>query len=244
MKKAKKVLSFILVLALTITGTIVGTIAYLTDTDDAQNTFTTGNVDITLFESEVEEGENEDGFYSYVDKDGEKRTVKLNTYDNLVPGSTICKDPTVTNVGSEDAYIRVTVKHNNNAAIFNYFTEEEFMNSVVGLADTIALAEHVDVAWKLADGTFGSEPNNVRNLEGELEADEKVYVFYFEDALTKDQAITLFTEINVPTTFDNVEMAAFEDLEIDIHADAIQANGFDNVMEAFDAFDAQFAPQQ
>ncbi len=244
MKKAKKVLGMILVLALTITGTIAGTLAYLTDKDDVQNTFAVGNVDITLFESEVEIGENEDGFYSYVDKDGEDRTVKSNTYEDLVPGSTICKDPTVTNVGSEDAYIRVTLKHNNNTAIFTNFTEEEFLNSVFGLSETMDLAEHIDVAWTLADGTFGAEDANVRDLSGELEADEKVYVFYFKEALAKDEAITLFTKINVPTTFDNAEMAAFAGLEIDIHADAIQANGFDDVMEAFEAFDAQFAPQQ
>lgn len=244
MKNFRKVIAMVLVLALTVAMSVAGTIAYLTDTDDAKNTFTVGDVEITLLESEVEKGENEDGFFSYVDADGEERTKQENTYEDLVPGSTICKDPTVTNVGSQPAYIRVTLKHNNNAAIFNYFTEDEFMASVVGLADTMALAEHVDVAWRLADGTFGENEGNVRDLEEVVANDEKVYVFYFKDDLAPAEYITLFTEINVPTAFDNAEMAAFEDLAIDIHADAIQANGFDDVMEAFEAFDAQTAPQQ
>ena len=236
MKNAKRIVALALVLALTVAGSIAGTIAYLKDTDEAQNTFTVGNVDITLDEADVEEGENADGFFSYVEKEDADR-VQSNKYEDLVPGSTICKDPTVTNVGTQDAYIRVTLKHNNNAAIFNYFTEESFMNSVVGLKETMALAEHMDVAWKLDDGTYGENADNVRDYADVLAEDEKVYVFYFKDALAPEEFITLFTEINVPTAFDNAEMAAFEDLVIDITADAIQANGFDDVMEAFDAFD-------
>ena len=240
MKKTRKVLAVVLAFVLTVTGSIVGTIAYLKDTDAAQNTFTVGNVNITLDEADVEKGE-KDGFFSYVEKEGAARVHK-NEYKDLVPGSTICKDPTVTNVGTEDAYIRVTLKHNNNEAIFNYFKEESFMNSVKGLEATIRLAEHMDVAWKLKDGTYGENADNERDYADVLKEDEKVYVFYFKDALAPEAFITLFTEINVPTAFDNAEMAAFKDLAIDITADAIQANGFDNVMEAFEAFDGITTP--
>ena len=240
MKKAKKALAFVLVLAITIAGTIGATIAYLTDTDDATNTFTIGNVEIVLDEAAVKEGENDEGFFSYVE-DAEKDRVKSNRYENLIPGSTICKDPTVKNVGSQPAYIRVTLKHNNNDAIFTYFENDEFLQSVVGLSDTMLKATQIDVAWKLADGTYGENATNVADLEDTLKADEKVYVFYFTEALNPSDAITLFTEINVPKSFTGTEMAAFKDLVIDIHADAIQTGGFENVMEAFAAFDAQMA---
>lgn len=50
----------------------------------------------------------------------------------------------------------------------------------------------------------------------------------------------LFTSVTVPAAFNNEEMAALgDDFTIDVTADAIQAEGFDTVTEAFAAFDAQ-----
>lgn len=257
MKNKKKIVALLLVLVLAITSAVGATLAYFTDTEDATNVFTVGNVDITLKESAVEglpanTGKNTNNFFSYVDADDNARTVpndKLNgnTYDNLVPGSVICKDPTVTNVGANDAYLRVTLIHNNNEEIFTYFTQRKFLQAVVGLEETTRKATRTDVAWKLKNGTYGG----VTGFEDKLEDNQKVYVFYFDEifkAAVKDTTgnvtapadeITLFSQINVPTAFDHTEMAAFKDLEINIIAEAIQADGFANVEEAFTAYDAQ-----
>lgn len=59
-----------------------GTLAYLTDYETATNVFTVGNVDITLNEVFEENAK-------------------------LIPGIDVQKEITVTNVGSEEAYIRV-----------------------------------------------------------------------------------------------------------------------------------------
>lgn len=48
MKRNTKALLIVLCVALLVTGTVVGTLAYLADTDEVVNTFTVGNVDIKL----------------------------------------------------------------------------------------------------------------------------------------------------------------------------------------------------
>lgn len=67
-----------------------GTLAYLTDTEDATNTFTVGNVDINLTEPNWE------------------ATGKTEAED-AYPGEPLAKDPTVTNVGSNPCFVRVKV---------------------------------------------------------------------------------------------------------------------------------------
>ncbi|MPW24654.1 hypothetical protein GC105_02450 [Alkalibaculum sp. M08DMB] len=85
--KKNKLLSTILVVILVSALTIAGTIAYLTDRDEATNTFTVGNVAIELSEPNW-------------DMDNSK----------IIPGKVIEKDPVVTVLaGSESAYVRVKV---------------------------------------------------------------------------------------------------------------------------------------
>ena len=98
MKKMKKVLLLVLCAALLVGATIAGTVAYLTSTASVENTFTAGNVAITMVESEVDEyGQNPSG------------TTNANQY-KLIPGHTYTKDPTITvSAGSEDCYIFVEI---------------------------------------------------------------------------------------------------------------------------------------
>lgn len=233
----RKIMMLSLALCMVAILAIGGTLAYFTDTETATNVFTVGGVDITLFESEVRPEDDAEGFPGYVDADGDDRTVTENTYASLLPGSYICKDPTVTNVGETDAYIRVSIKHNNQDAIFNAFeSETAFLAALQGMSNTLPKVEHTDVAWKLADGTAGADATNRNTYD--LAANEKIYVMWLTDALSKDEFITMFTGIQIPKDFDEADMEAFDDLKITIWADAIQADGFANVQAAFEAFDA------
>ena len=84
----KRIITICLVAALLATC-FAGTYAYLTDTKAVKNTFTTGNVYITLTETGAENG--------------------LNSY-RLIPGKSYTKDPTITlNAGSEDAWIAAKI---------------------------------------------------------------------------------------------------------------------------------------
>lgn len=99
MKKAKKILILALCALLLVGATIAGTVAYLTSTDSVENTFTVGNVAITMVESVVDEyGAKTSG-----------TTDTGNTY-KLIPGHEYTKDPTIkVSEGSEDCYIFVEI---------------------------------------------------------------------------------------------------------------------------------------
>lgn len=83
-KKKLTIAAIVLALVLLIGGLI----AYFTDEKTTSNVFTLGNVTITLTEP------------SWVAANGQ----------NMSPGKTVAKDPTVTNTGSMPAYVFVEVK--------------------------------------------------------------------------------------------------------------------------------------
>ena len=110
MKTKKKALLTVLCAVMLVVGSVVGTYAYLTDTKEVTNTFTVGNVAITLDEAKVDEyGKpvNEQG--QPVDLSAAPR-VQANSY-TLIPGVGYTKDPTVTILkNSEPCYVRVRVE--------------------------------------------------------------------------------------------------------------------------------------
>lgn len=110
MKKLNKALLLALCAALLVTASVMGTLAYLTHTTGpVTNTFTVGNVSISLDEAKVD---------VYGELDGNTRVTE-NTY-KLIPGHEYVKDPTIhVNAGSEECW--VFIKMNNDlgeAAIF------------------------------------------------------------------------------------------------------------------------------
>ncbi len=103
MKTKKKALLTVLCAVMLVVGSVFGTYAYLTDTTGpVTNTFTIGNVRITLDETDVDN--------STVGKDRDT----ANSY-KLFPGKSYVKDPTVTvDANSEDCWLFVTFKEENN----------------------------------------------------------------------------------------------------------------------------------
>ena len=127
MKKKTKALMLVLCAVLLVTASVLGTMAYLTSTDQVVNTFTVGKVAITLDEAKV-------------DPDGTAVTpaerVKENAY-HLLPGHTYTKDPTVhVQANSEDSFIFVKVEN----GIANYE------------AGTTIAAQITENGWTALDG--------------------------------------------------------------------------------------------
>ena len=90
------------------------------------------------------------------------------------------------------------------------------------------------VKENLVDGTA----TIIFTYVGDKTADYETYV----PQSTKDTKLApLFTEFTVPSDFDNAELEVFEGMEVLIEAHAIQATGFDNAIDAWAAFDAQYA---
>lgn len=97
----KKIVALCLCIALAVVAIGGATLAYFTDTKTATNTFTVGNVKITLTEPKWTEN------------------------SKLVPGTEIGKDPTVTVVkGSEECYVRILMTISNSEAWDDIFDDD------------------------------------------------------------------------------------------------------------------------
>ena len=90
----KRFVAILLCVTLVALAAIGATFAYLTDSKTVDNTFTMGNVKITLDETNV--------------NDPEGARVTSNAY-NVYPGAVVTKDPIVHNTGKNAAYIRWSV---------------------------------------------------------------------------------------------------------------------------------------
>ena len=104
MKKATKIIALLLCAVLLVGASVAGTLAYLTSKGSVTNTFTVGEVEITLKEKalDVETGKQQTG-----------GTPVTGLQDiKLIPGRTIEKEPFIT-VGedSEDCWLFVKVEN-------------------------------------------------------------------------------------------------------------------------------------
>ena len=98
----KKTLTIILAFVLVIAMSVAGTVAYLTSQDSVTNTFTVGNVAITLDEAKVDA-------YGAAVTPAER--VKANSY-KLIPGHTYTKDPIIrVDANSEECWLFVKVEN-------------------------------------------------------------------------------------------------------------------------------------
>ena len=125
MKTKSKALLLTLCAVLLVAASMLGTMAYLTSTDEVKNTFTVGQVKITLDEAKVDEnGKPVEG----------AARVKANSY-KLLPGHTYTKDPTIhVDAVSEDSWIFVKVE--NGIAAFEAATSTE-ENGYKSISDQI-----------------------------------------------------------------------------------------------------------
>ena len=133
----KKTIALIVCLTLIIGCAIGGTIAWLTDqTAAVTNTFTAGDVDIDLTETDVE-------------NDG---TLTANSY-KMVPGNEIAKDPKVTVVAdSEKCYLFVKVEKVNNPDNFLDYTIDSGWTSLVD-ADPSDIVSTDGVYFRIVDAS-------------------------------------------------------------------------------------------
>ena len=131
----KKLTAIFLCIALVAIAIVGASMAYFTDTKEATNTFTVGNVKIDLIESRFHRvgmensGDTsipdptttvsgmkyvEDGKAAFTDEAIKEDAAKYTDYigdrgQNMVPGRGVAKCPYVVNTGKNDAYIRIRV---------------------------------------------------------------------------------------------------------------------------------------
>lgn len=213
--------------ALLVVLSIAGTsMAYFTDVQEATNVFTAGNVDITLTEAKVVKNATT-GHIEKVTGGDAGRVDAVNfdygtTYGGLFPDQSIYKDPTITNVGSETAYVGAIVTITNDddinaeANIATVLTQSAITGFITGLTESGKVVNYADI--KTGDVTTGYT----------------VYIL-FNDAVAKDGTAELFNGIKIPKEWRNAEMANCKGLNIIVKAYATQKAGFTNAEAAIKA---------
>ena len=212
MKTRNKALLLTLCAVLLVAASVLGTMAYLTSTDEVQNTFTVGQVSIKLDEAKA----NTDGTLV----EGADR-VKANSY-KLLPGHTYAKDPMVTVLnGSESSYIKMTVT-------FSKANELDAIFDPDGATLTTIFNGYDSSNW-----TYKGNTKNAAD-------DTRTYEFWYKEAVAAPDGNValdaLFDSITVPGEITNEQLATIEGMTITVNAYAIQADGFANAEAAWVAF--------
>lgn len=184
------------------------TIAYFTDqSDEVKNTFTMGNVQITLDEAKISETSGPSGTTWTVPNPLDR--VLSNAYTGIYPSAKLPKDPTVKNTGSNPAYVRVKVT----------FTKHAEWKAI--LANPSSILGTLGTGW-----TFIGEAGGV-------------YTFHNNSIVNAGVSTSpLFTEVSIPSNLSSAQMASISGFQINVIAEAIQAQGFANTAAAFAAYDA------
>lgn len=127
----KKAMIFLVALLMAVSACAGGTLAYLTDTTSSvSNTFTVGNVDITLTESE--------GTKTAADREFK-----------MVPGNEIKKDPLVEVAeGSEDCWLFVRVEKSDNLDDFIRYEAADGWSALSGEDEVYYRAVNADSQGK------------------------------------------------------------------------------------------------
>ena len=217
--KKKSILMAAIAVMLVAVLVVGGTLAYFTDTKSATNTFTMGNVKITLDETDV--------------NNPDARTANGNTY-NVYPGQTVKKDPIVHNTGKNAAYIRATVNVSdwmNLVAAYYPDFKETFPNDGYKAALNLLVGE-LGKGWSVV----GVEAGDVFSYaDGQFDAK---FILKYDGTLAAGAETTaMFQNVNVPAGLDNASASSFSSVKV--VAQAVQADGFASWNDAFAAFDAQ-----
>ena len=254
----KKITALCLCVALLAVAVVGASLAYFTDTDNATNTFTVGNVAIDLIEQErdgnggLKDFENGKKLSPLVGSaQGEKDEFGMPTAKNYVD-----KMVTIANTGSEDAYIRA------------YFAIPSALDDGYETFNAGLNTLHFNFGNKVADGaitsTYGVEWNWQHNGKWnyfETTIDGIAYNVYYADyyeAVPAGETTEQFVQgVYLDKSFDMKDGKAYafgKELTVDegwnwnkiscpVFAVACQADGFDNAADAITAaFGANYNP--
>ena len=253
----KKIIALCLVVALALTAVVSGSLAYFTDTDNADNTFAVGNVKIKLIEQQrgengLEAFEQNKKLYPIVGSaQGEKDEYGMPVAKNYVD-----KMVTIKNTGSEDAYIRA------------YFAIPSALDDGYETFNAGMNVLHFNFGNKVVDGTVSSTYGVEWNWQHdgkwnyfETELDGIKYNVYYADyyqTVAADATTEQFVQgVYLDKSFDMKDGKPYafgKAFEVDANWDwskvncpvfavACQAAGFDSAEDAITAaFGANYNP--
>lgn len=195
----KKILVACLCVALAVLTVAGTTLAYLTSQQTVTNTFTVGNVKITMDEKDVD---NDTNTADNVAINGEQRD-KANSY-KLMPGQTYTKDPIIrVDANSENCYLFVTVDNQ--------------ISSIEATGNTTVAAQMAANGWQAVENQ-----TNLYVYIGKAEGASAPL------AVAKSNNVPVFEKIVVSDDATNTSLEAVNGKTIVVNAYAVQTEGFTN----------------
>lgn len=214
-KRKQKIITLSAVAAVAAMVVAGSTLAYFTDTKEAVNTFTMGDVSIKLDETDI-------------DGEDSSRTETGNDYTEVVPGVWMTKDPVITNTGSQDAYVCAEVKVEGWLPLYKKYINsspepDDVKNSLTELVDELG------EGWSI----YGHYQD--------IETGDITFLLQYADILKSGEAApAIFNKIKLPSAMRSGD----EFGDVTIKGKAIQAAGFNNINEAIGALDSQLREDQ
>ena len=209
--------------------------AYFTHQAGTGSVITSGNVKIMLSEAAVKP----DGNGNLVEDPESARIFgttegTLFDYGLVYPGQQICKDPTVQNVGTNDAYIAAKISVTDGAGD---------IHRLIGLPDD----DSIDVwslfagglldesahfgAWNGMEGVTYNERFAMVQVPHRAEGRYDIYIFMLKP-FSQGESVTLYDHLYFDESFDNEDMTEFGQLRIDVYGFGVQRGGFDSCYDA------------
>lgn len=237
----------------------VGSLAYFTDIDKAENVFTVGNVKIDLVESQLHRenagggttsplftpnvtpaGDNSDIEWKANDfcfsdeqilKDDETYQTWLSDNNVLLPGQYVRKNTYVKNIGANDAYVRIRVLCP--VGDGNVYDMINIMSTqtAINKGEVKMATSRVTIDDVLYDNMVFTYQHPLAS--GEMTYWNAIGAVGLNAAVTQNGLAGLVENNVLTQTEDGYE------INIKVIAEAIQADGFADAAAAFAAFDAQ-----
>lgn len=217
----KKILSLALVLLLICTISF-GTLAWFNDKDEVENKFYVASSEDDVSPDEIFSVDIDE----YIDKDNDGKPDEDpidgngHNFEDIVPGQHIVKKPVIKNTGKYyEQWIRVTIT-------FSDFEAWWTLRADHVDEGPIALLDIDKTKW-----TFDK-------LDAKNDDDAYIYTYYLNRALEPGDSEVLFTEVHIPESLDQKDLAPLSgrELKLKIVADAVQYELGKSAKEAFEAY--------
>ncbi len=199
-----------------------GTLAWFTDSDSVKNDFMIADSDETttpddVFSIDIYETKVDADGNVITDEEGNPEITDAgNTYENIVPGDVLTKNPTVKNTGNYDQWVRVKVTLSN-------------ADNWLELVQKYDLVLEEDL-FDGFDGDAWRSEGSTTPVNGAI-----TFTYYLKDKLAPDMEVTLFEAVKIPSVFDQTDMNAVKEFSLSFVAEAVQVENTKN--NAFDAFE-------
>jgi len=218
---------FIVALAVCLLSTLaLGTLAWFTDEDQVTNDFYVGSSDGSIKPNEVfgidlweNRDTNGDGDYN---EPGDAEKAEGLTYETILPGERLSKEPHLENTGIHPQYVRAIVT----------VTEADILKvAMTPKGSDVSVWEDVKLflpgtsdKWELAHKYYTNK-------------NTFVFVYYYNEVLEAG-AVTepLFDAVVIPTELTKEQAARMEDFSINIVGQAIQSEHLADVTNAKEVF--------